>query len=245
MAPNPAARPRIFPNNRWKPPKKLGNNWKWPATTYYHDGQNTTVHLGRLPATAQRFKQYSVYHDHAYIWAVDLDASLEKVGDGRDDSADRVEAEVERREGEVDNPDWSTLTFYELSQYRSYAGLGLELQHLRLRSSTQIWPDQILPDTYRATQSTPHQGYGGLVGDLPLLISLMALALPSSFVQTGLPSCMANPWQVYPASQIARGLGWEHRRGLVVAVYYDTNTTTTRLDLEHYERGTDGSSILP
>ncbi|KAK1060889.1 hypothetical protein LTR74_011465 [Friedmanniomyces endolithicus] len=245
MAPNPEARPRIFPNNRWKPPKRLGNNWRGPATTYYHDGQNTTVHLGGLPTTAQRYNQYSVYHDHAYIWAVDFDASQEKVGDGRDDSADRVEPEVERQEGEVDNHDWETLTFHELSQYRSYAGLRLELQHLRLRSSTQIWPDQILPDTYRATQSTPHQGYGGLVGELPLLISLMALALPPSFVPTGLPSCMANPWRVYPVLQIARGLGWLHRRGLVVTVFYDTNTTTTQQDLYHYERGTDGGSILP
>ncbi|KAK0944099.1 hypothetical protein LTR48_001270 [Friedmanniomyces endolithicus] len=243
MAPNPEARPRIFPNNRWKPPKRLGNNWKWPATTYYHDGQTTIV--GTLPRTAQRYKQYSVYHDHAYIWAVDLDASLEKVGDGRDDSADRVEADVERQVGEVDNHDWATLTFHELSRYRSYAGLHLESQHLHLRNETQIWPEQILPDTYRATQSTPVQGYGGLVGELPLLIGLMALALPSNFVQTGLPSCMANPWRVYPVSQIARTAGWEHRRGLVVSVYYDTNTTTTPVDLYHYERGTDGSSILP
>ncbi|TKA71289.1 hypothetical protein B0A55_07590 [Friedmanniomyces simplex] len=216
MAPHPRAIPRVAPDDRWKPPKIRGNNRKGPATMYHHNGQ-ITAPVDALPGSSQIYKQYSIYHDHAYIWAVPFDASLHK----------------------------------ELPQSRSYAGLHLESQHLHIRRSTQTWPDQILPDPYRATRLTHSESHGGLNGELPLLIGLMALALPSTFVLTGLPSCIDNPWRVYPISEIARGAGWQHRRGLVVTVYFDptpttpTPTLTPRQVLQNYERGANGISILP
>ncbi|KAK3117201.1 hypothetical protein LTR53_001628 [Teratosphaeriaceae sp. CCFEE 6253] len=248
MGPHPNAVPRRTTGGRWKPPKRHGLNVKEAELRFFQNGQATQALQTAFPETLQPFKQFSIYHDHACIWMVAYDATAQDVGDGRettategDDDGDGTNSSHSADESE--DPDWTTLRFDLQPHQRSYAGQGLHSPHLHVRRLDQLWAEQLLPDTYRTTETTPHAHEGGLNGELPLLIGLMSLTLPAHQVATCLPRCMGRPWQVEPLAQMPRGAGWQHRRGLVITVRFDPAVTQYQ-DLVDYERGGRGN-ILP
>ena len=68
------------------PPKSMGGNIRGTTLNFKHDGRRTAI-VHALPSNLREYKCYSVYHDHAYLWTVDYDATAERVGDGRDTTA--------------------------------------------------------------------------------------------------------------------------------------------------------------
>ncbi|KAK4544190.1 hypothetical protein LTR36_004400 [Oleoguttula mirabilis] len=258
MVPHPHAPYRVSTGGRWLPPKARGWNRKSNTVVFYYDGQASRM-VPQVPAQSQLYKCYSIYHDRAVIWMVDFDASLHHVGDGDDgtaaagdgtnesDDEDDSDSEVEEREQTPDqpndNPDWKTLMFGSMANYALYAGQRLEHQRLPWARPDQLWATQLLPDTYRAQLQTANARYGGMNGELPLLLGIVALSMPAQALTMCLPNCIVNPWRLYPDAQIPRGSGWADRRGLVVTVYTDPQRSTAQ-DLRNYELGV-GGNILP
>ncbi|KAI7334824.1 hypothetical protein KC315_g3569 [Hortaea werneckii] len=200
MVPDPNRTPRVSSGatgGRWMPPKAMGGNIR------------------------------------------DYDATAERVGDGRDttaangngngdDSSDESDnsSESSDDEEEAERPDWSTMSFSLGSSYASYAGQRQQQQRLHCRRHDQLWATQLFTDIYTAQQENRNPQYGGLNGEIPLLIALLALTMPSQCLPQYLPQCMGNTWNVYPPNTFPRGCGWIDRRGLVVRVLYDPATTS-------------------
>ncbi|KAI6914885.1 hypothetical protein D0869_03454 [Hortaea werneckii] len=239
MVPDPNRTPRVSSGatgGRWMPPKAMGGNIRGTSLNFKHDGRRTAI-VPALPSNLREYKCYSVYHDHAFLWTVDYDATAERVGDGRDTTAangngngndssdeDNSSSESSDDEEEEERPDWSTMSFSLGSSYTSYAGQRQQQQRLHCRRHDQLWATQLFTDIYTAQQENRNPQYGGLNGELPLLIALLALTMPPQCLPQYLPQCMGNTWNVYPPNTFPRGCGWIDRRGLVVRVLYDPAT---------------------
>ncbi|KAI7210274.1 hypothetical protein KC333_g8309 [Hortaea werneckii] len=224
MLPDSTRAPRVSSGatgGRWIPPKALGGNIRGTILNFKHDGRRTTW-VSALPLTLREYKCYSVYHDHAFLWTVDYDATTERVGDGRDttaangngnDSSDEDDnsSESSGDEEEDERPDWSTMSFSPGASYTSYAGQRQQQQRLHCRRHDQLWATQLLTDIYTAQQENQNPQYGGLNGELPLLIALLALTMPPQCLPQYLPQCMGNTWNVYPPNTFPRGCGCRDR----------------------------------
>ncbi|KAI7103849.1 hypothetical protein KC365_g8406 [Hortaea werneckii] len=228
MVPDPNRTPRVSSGatgGRWMPPKAMGGNIKGPILNFKYDGRRTAV-VPALPSNLREYKCYSVYHDHAFLWTVDYDATAERVGDGRDttatngngngnghDSSDEDDSSSESSDDdeEEERPDWSTMSFSLGSSYTSYAGQRQQQQRLHCRRHDQLWATQLFTDIYTAQQENRNPQYGGLNGELPLLIALLALTMPPQCLPQYLPQCIGNTWNVYPPNTLARGCGCRDR----------------------------------
>lgn len=236
LTPRREAVPRTVRPHVWAPPKVHGDNVKIQgAAILYHNG-NVTRQLRALPAGIQLYKQYSMYYDHACIWLVDLDAANGPVGDGRDAYGRDAQGRLARREssdseedsdsGEEDsdsskgnssdsdseddvNHDWSTLTFNYGDRYCSYAGRNLGHSQLCVCRPDQLWASWMIPGTHQpdAPRRLAAQPYGGLNGELPVLLGLMALAVPANHVVQHLSRCIANTWRFIPPQGLPAGQG--------------------------------------
>ena len=202
------------------PPKAMGGNIRGTVLNFKHDGRRTTA-VSALPSMVREYKCYSVYHDHAYLWTVNYDATAERVGDGRDTTAANGNGNGDNssdesvnssdsssdEEGEEERPDWSTMSFSLGTSYTSYAGQRQQQQRLHCKRPDQLWATQLFTDIYTAQQENRNPQYGGLNGELPLLIALLALTMPPEYVPTYLPQCIGNTWNVYPPNTLPRGCG--------------------------------------
>lgn len=81
---------------------------------------------------------------------------------------------------------WKPLLFtHNAEDYSSYLTLNGEHQVLRTANPSQRWINKLLPRCYRADPQThtPHPEYGGMNGELPLLLGLVAFAVPEDEVE--------------------------------------------------------------
>ena len=204
------------------PPNGQGSNIAYPPTHYYHDGQSTIL-MDQSPSSLPHHKTWSLYYDHALIWTIDKDATTHSVGDARDRSPtvepsvesdseeDGSDAESELNRDRTFPDDWAAMSFkHRADDYASYAGRRLEKRRIRVSRRNQIWEQQILTDCYTAQEPASDSRFGGLVGELPLLIGLMALAVPEAQVPTMLPQVLGNPWTGYQHQDFLRGEGCQY-----------------------------------
>lgn len=185
-----------------------------------------------LPSDILFHKTFSIYYDRAIFWIVDFDATKRQVGDGssmifqHDDpmegriqygfgeessafvdtkmNSPNAEDEVETRNYETD--DWTPLMFdHRERDGLSYAGTRQPYRRMLTRRKDHAWHDQLLTDIHIATDFSDDPTRGGLVGELPLLIGLIAFAVPNAFradeicntVSTGKPWSTPN----YPRAE--------------------------------------------
>jgi hypothetical protein len=232
----------------------------------------------QLPANARAFARCSIYHWRGDFHIAGLDASAEEVGDGINNSAsagsgndsddddegdDNEASDEEDDDGAEDEYEegWEPLTFTaDPNRYISYVGRRLPLQRLPFTRPDQIWPDQLFPDGYSALNTINNTQYGGLVGELPLLLALMAFAMPAEYVAAGyLAQYIGNTWTAPPPTHYPRRCGceWTQKalerqktsctdtstgldgRGIVVTIYH-VPSVTSQADLLRYQRGEFG-----
>jgi hypothetical protein len=78
----------------------------------------------------------------------------------------------------------------------SLTNVGTE-RTLRVQRPESRWPTMLLPDIYHGA-AYPHAGYGGLKGDLPILLALIAFSMKSGRLAIDLPNMMANgEWRAH------------------------------------------------
>lgn len=178
-----------------------------------NENANYTITLPCLPPNAKVHKTYSIYWERAIIWTVDYDATLEQLEPPprvMNMSGFQIQSAASSDVGESDEDyeyrdDWAPLKFdHREHDLLSYAGRRQPHSRLRVRRSNQDWPQKLLPDTCSAQETSDDLSHGGLIGELPLLIGLMALAIPKGQLAPGLCQSMGRPWR---APQFAREAG--------------------------------------
>lgn len=214
--------------NRWLPPKALGGNLAGTKLYFRHNGQSTTL-IPQLPQGPQirLYACCSLYHDRGEFWIVPFDATRRQIGNGLDSTAatgngadDDSGSETES-DNENDDPneieanatqDWIQPTFHVMRPtFASYIGREQQYRRLGIRRADQTWATQLFPHGYQARQECSGRQYGGLVGDLPLLLGLMVFSMPAPHVHTQLASCLGHTWRCPPLQQFPQACGCKSR----------------------------------
>jgi hypothetical protein len=99
-----------------------------------------------------------------------------------------------------DDDDWHKLRF------DTYDGRGLsyltnagQLSRLYVQPNPQDWADLLLPDIYHSRIPATPQRPGGLVGELPIFLGLMAFTMTPEHLQGGLPYTFVDGyWRTHP-----------------------------------------------
>jgi len=93
---------------------------------------------------------------------------------------------------------WHPLMFEhdETTYCSSVTNAGTE-RTLRVQRPDARWPRMLLPDIYHGP-AYPHAGYGGLTGDLPIFLSLIAFSMSPRQLITDLPKMMKDgEWRAH------------------------------------------------
>ena len=232
---------------KWVPPRSKGGNILVAGDDsgkyWYCDGQ--FIHpVPALPAGCEEFKTYSLYYDEGNFWIFEGDASAVLIALGDDNS--------EENTADGADSDWHHLSFDHEEQsctsYLTNAG-----QHTRLRTQRpdQAWPQMLLPEQFHspAAYHTTYQQYGGLTGELPIFLGLIAFSIRTNAVGYAFQACFtAGAWNTHnlphgrkcstlfllPFTHTAFYIGTD-KRGMVVRVWSPPEAEPT--DLEHFEVG--------
>ena len=176
-------------HGQWQPPRALhGSQIRLGQSTnkyFYFNGERTTQ-INELPQQAEIYRTVSMYYFSGHFYMVPYDCTLFPVGNGRaDDGEDGLsdeedaEGEEEAEEPEINSIIWSLLRFHWLPQnFVSEARIGGSYARLNTQRADQRWVNKLLPSAYRAdfSRRTGDPRYGGLNGDLAILIALLAFS---------------------------------------------------------------------
>jgi hypothetical protein len=124
--------------------------------------------IPQLPSNAQRYKTYSVYYaSGAGFWVLN--------GDARNPPNTEAFHKLHFEYYDHNN---------DYSSYLTHAG-----QHpaLRLQPQDRNWVDMLLPSIYHSHTPAPNNQYGGVIGELPIFLALMAFTTPREYLPTVLP----------------------------------------------------------
>lgn len=217
--------PKRYSKRGWDlPSRALGHNVVKSVIHFRHRDGITTI-VPSIPNDAETHRTYSMYIYNATIWTIKYDATDQEVRGGEDSSQssmydpddendDEHEAtpfdeppESQIEEESENDDDWVSMSFNHGANHVSYAGRRKQHWRLCIKRTDQEWARLILPDPYMAQKETANPRYGGLVGDLPLLIGLVALAVADDRVSTALPKIISEPWQFHLDESARRGDG--------------------------------------
>jgi hypothetical protein len=214
MRENPSHKPFVDAVGTWYPPKSLGKNQLIGGGVsglyWYCDGRSI-YQVAYLPDNCPHFKTFSVYHHKGIFWASKCDATAVQVGDGDDDTADQDSEDAPEGEDEG----WHLLSFdYEdeddvQQSYSSHVTNAGEHDRLRTQRPNQTWPKMLLPMHYHAPESSrtkdEHHQYGGLTGELPLLLALIAFSVDPNYVHQVLQACFQNErWMTHGVDHVRK-----------------------------------------
>jgi hypothetical protein len=208
---------------------------------WYCDRQRIYAPGVGLPAGCGLYKTYSLYYSAGCgIFVLPLDATAIHSDEWRT---------------------WKPLRFEHSPQdYSSSLTEAGSQPGLSLQRTDQQWPRVLLPDIYHAPSLTGAGAlnYGGLTGELPILLGLYALSTCRTWLQDILPRCFqAGAWRVHqhcqpsqsysfrPSGQLLTIAG-QHQRGVVVNVYtcppsWSGGSTANNLGI--YENGALGKYL--
>lgn len=242
-------------NGQWLPPRRRLANVLLPGYTTgkwyeYNDWRVREVDGPNL-ARKVHYRTYSFYHNEGAIWIYPSDATRHRVGECGDLENRRIRGRhvgLEDDDSSSDDDDsfdrhtenWVPLRFSAvagdstLTSKATTRGLG---QRILFQRPDQTSLHELLPNQYLAPRQDwrAAPGYGGLVGELPILIALVAYSVPPHGVSTKLAECIRQGYRPHgrrrgegckcKPSLLQRNvdhLAGTERRGLVVRVYYET-----------------------
>ncbi|KAK6431822.1 hypothetical protein LTR95_012011 [Oleoguttula sp. CCFEE 5521] len=237
----------------WRPPRAQGKNkhkvwpsgWRSHALFHHHNGTTTRLQQASLAPRLDRYGTCSMYFANACIWVVNCDATQQAIHDGEDnDTPDRGRTHPQ----EFATRDWSHVQFNAVSakpdvwkkvSYVTYDGAQEKLLYQR---NDQQWARKLFPDRYsqmgeRSIGTDPQ--LGGLVGDLPILLGLVALSVDPRGMQDRIPAIVRGPPWVLPHDQ-DRTVGWDEKRGVLVEVWARSDDPESVPALKRYEQGGSG-----
>ena len=226
MAPTDLFHQRSGSNGEWLPPRPLhSNRLIYGYTTgvwYAYHNWSTTLVDPPDPRTVTEYKTFSFYMNNQSFWIYPEDAVRNKVGDGTgnarisqgDDSEESGSSDEPYDEGNPRVQDWAPLTFHypipRDTTGTSYAAArNAPHSTLNLQRPDQRALSQLLPDRYKAPADRRRAPipWGGMVGDLPILIALIAFSVSPDRVDHYLRHCLRAAYQPHTRP---RGEGCKH-----------------------------------
>jgi hypothetical protein len=164
----------------WIPSTDAGTNRRVGggiSDIFWFCNTHQILELPQVPAQALEYRQYSVYFEGGFgFWVLRGDATEPSIGES-----------------------WQPLRFdHDDEDYSSFlTNVGTHKQ-LRTQRSDQLWPRMLLPDIYHAPVQTHTQNYGGLTGELPIFLALLALSMHRDRLYNILPSLfIGGSWAVH------------------------------------------------
>jgi hypothetical protein len=133
--------------------------------------------LPQLPPQALLYRKFSVYFEGGFgFWVLRGDATALP----------------------TDEP-WQPLRFDHHEQdYSSFMTNAGTHNQLRIQRPDQLWPRMLLPDIYHAPVRTEAPNYGGLTGELPIFLALLALSIQREYLYSILPGLFTSgSWSVH------------------------------------------------
>ncbi|WPH03922.1 Hypothetical protein R9X50_00680500 [Acrodontium crateriforme] len=225
-------------HGRWRPPRpRLSNIIEaGHATTrlWFEHRNNSTSHINQPNLNAlERYSTFSFYMNGGNIYVYPQDATLHTVGDGsgnqhrtHNNNASRSSTDSEGEGPQVE--DWRSLSFnwhHGPTHRSSYATHRGEQTTLQCHRANQMWARQLIPNVYLAPPNRQPPAEMPLncplLGDLPIIIALIAFSVPPNQVHLYLANCFREQ---YHGHNVARGTGWTDRRGMVVSVFCQPGT---------------------
>lgn len=197
----------------WIPPRMKNGNLKQDGETtdvlFLFDGTNVQRWEGATPTDLglHSYRTMSIYYDVGRFWIVPYDATKYTVGEGgahqaaletSDDSDSDSDDEDEDEDFDPTVEDWAFVAFQHdidpLNGYASYIMRRGDRQKLRVQRPSQRWAHTLLPRHFHAEQGTPdnYPQYGGMIGELNIIIGLFAFSVRSNRVEDTLTYCMHN-----------------------------------------------------
>jgi hypothetical protein len=196
----------------WRPPRPKYSNVSVSGTTerWFEFEDNSTEQIkGPSLRDMTHYKTYSFYHHQGKKWIYPSDATQYQVGDGSGNNimsgrdphrvyggSDSSESDFEESSWE----DWTELTFQWLDPSQTIGGVSLaSLRNAENQLFTQRADQkallELIPPRYHAEQRrwTENTAYGGLIGELPILIALVAYSVPPKQVRSRMPDCFRLP----------------------------------------------------
>jgi hypothetical protein len=207
MREHPSHVPFVDAVGAWYPPKSLGGNAMIGGGVsglyWYCDRQSISL-VPYLPDNCWHFKTFSVYYYNGIFWASRCDATVVQVGDGDGDIGYQDPEDSPEGEGEG----WHRLSFYHDGQtYSSHVTNAGQHSRLKTQRPDQTWPKMLLPEHYHAPESSrtsaEYHQYGGLTGELPLFLALIAFSVDANHVHWALQACFQNEsWRTHGVEHV-------------------------------------------
>jgi hypothetical protein len=143
---------------------------------WYCNAQNL-IQYASIPNGCRHYKTFSVYYSSGFgFWVMRGDAT---------------------NPGEGEN--WHRLNFeHDENNWSSYLTNAGDQNALYFQRDDQMWPHLLLPDIYHADHRGSFANYGGLKGDLPIFLALMAFSTSADWLPNVLPrSFIQGRWMVH------------------------------------------------
>jgi hypothetical protein len=206
MREHPSHVPLVDALGAWHPPKSLGGNeliGGGVSGLYWYCDRQSISQVPYLPDNCPHFKTFSVYYHNGIFWASRCDATAVQVGDGDGDTGDQDPEDALEGEGEG----WHHLSFDHEGQptYSSYVTNAGQHSRLRTQRPDQTWPKMLLPEHYHAPlpSRTVNPQYGGLAGELPLFLALIAFSVDAKNVHWALQTCFRDQsWRTHDINHV-------------------------------------------
>ena len=217
IQPHPRIGSQYFSNGLWLPPRLLGGNVVARGTqihTFCFTGEAVFA-IASLPTESLHYKTSSVYYHSEHFWVVPYDATIYQVHDGDEENISDSDQDDYDDDIDYENPvsDWAELSFNAVDgddTYTSYVTCRGKYHRLLVQRTDQRWAQKLFPDRFHSHEELfpPRyvgRDYGGLVGELPLLLALIAFSVRPSEVPDTLAQCMnGHRWD---CTQPTRGRG--------------------------------------
>ena len=232
-----------LPGGVWLPPRvRCGNLRKDGDTTgvlFAFDG-TSVLRLNTTPEELglTEYRTVSMYHDQSRFWAVPFDATATGANPTEDDYAANSKTTTEA--GLHPLGLWALVGFdYDkdlTNTYTSYITIQGPQPRLLCQRPFQRWPKCLLPPNFHASLFTPdeYSQYGGLLGNLNIILGLIAFSVRPSRVEHILSECLRdNQWRDphIPNSLIGHGCKYHWHFATT------SNGLTTRMSTGRDRRG--------
>jgi hypothetical protein len=193
LTPAERFRQRHDAHGYWLPPRPRGSNVKGPTSWFeYMSGQTTSATKPPTRQSRKHYKTYSFHTDRSRIFIYPSDACVKQVGDGS---------------GNPKMIDWRELSFHwmrkgdTITSQVTCVGKGISLHKWY---SDRGQHQELLPARYHANSNDPSDTTeqlpsGGLTGELPVLVALIVLSVPSQDFKGYLESCMGAKYRPHGA----------------------------------------------
>jgi hypothetical protein len=207
-------------DSTWLPPRPRYSNVHVPGATErwveYVNNQTRPMNPPDVRGL-ELYKNYSFYHDNGQIWVYPSDATQNEVGDGSGNARrtggnprqlrQRHQSSSSSESGDHGSPslmeDWNALSFHWMQPSGGFSGVSHACYRAPQDTLQAERPNQaqtlaqLLPRRYHATQDrwTMDNSRGGLVGDIAILVALIAYGRPPNDVRNALVHSLRQPYR--------------------------------------------------